>query len=122
MFDLTRQEKIILLFFTFSFVLGLGVNVYRKAKSSVKLDVQPYELAATRKEINKFIVEQNLININSLNKDELKRLPGVGEKLAQRIVEYHKMHGPFKNKEELLKVDGIGQKKFGKLKELLVVE
>jgi competence protein ComEA len=121
MFDLTKQEKIILLFLTFSFILGLGISVYRKVKSSVELDVQSYKIATTRKEINKFIVEQNLINVNSLNKDELKRLPGVGEKLAQRIVEYHKMHGPFRNKEELLKVEGIGQKKFEKIKGLLVV-
>ena len=41
--------------------------------------------------------------------------PGIGEKLARRIVDYRAEHGPFSTVDELVNVSGIGE---GKLEAL----
>ena len=52
---------------------------------------------------------------------ELETLPGVGAKMAARIIEYRQKKGPFKKIEELMNVQGIGEKNFLKLKPQLTV-
>ncbi len=60
------------------------------------------------------------ININSASKDILMQLPGIGEVIAQRIIEYRKVHR-FKSIEELTNVSGIGDTKFEAIKDLIIV-
>jgi len=61
------------------------------------------------------------ININTGSLEELQKLPGVGPKVAQRIIDFRKENGNFKKAEELMKVRGIGEKTFAKMKDLLTV-
>jgi comEA protein len=61
------------------------------------------------------------ININTAGLDELQKLPSVGPKIAQRILDYRKQNGNFKRIEDLMKVRGIGEKVFLKLKDQLAV-
>ncbi len=68
---------------------------------------------------NPIPVEQAIVypvNINSATLDELITLPGIGETLAQRILDYRHEHGDFSAPEELLNVSGIGA---GKLEPIL---
>ena len=69
-------------------------------------------------------VETNRIlakNINSASVEELKALPGVGEVIAKRIVDYRSEHGKFDEVQDIMKVKGIGEKTFEKMKDLLAV-
>ena len=62
-----------------------------------------------------------LVNINTAPADQLEGLPGVGPKMAARIVEYRQKNGGFKKPEDLMNIPGIGEKNFLKLKPLVTV-
>ena len=51
------------------------------------------------------------VNINTATLQQLMTLPGIGEVLAQRILDYRGEHGPFHSPGELLNVSGIGETK-----------
>ncbi len=62
-----------------------------------------------------------VVNINTASASEFEALPGIGPKMAARIVEYRQKNGPFKKVEELMNVRGLGEKNFLKLKAQLTV-
>ena len=62
------------------------------------------------------------INVNTADAAALVRLPGIGAKIAVRIVEYRTAHGGFKTVEDLVKVKGIGVKRLAKIKAHVTVE
>lgn len=51
------------------------------------------------------------VDVNHASWQEIAQLPGVGQVLAQRIVDQRKTHGPYQLVEELDQVNGIGEKK-----------
>ena len=56
------------------------------------------------------------ITLNTATVAQLDTLPGVGPKLAARIVAYRQEHGPFARIEDLRKVSGMGGKRFEDIK------
>jgi competence protein ComEA len=62
------------------------------------------------------------INLNKATVEELVQLKGIGQKYAERIVEFREKNGPFKIAEDLMNVPGIGQKILDKNKDRIVVE
>jgi len=59
------------------------------------------------------------LDLNSAPVEDLMELPGIGEKLAQRLVEYRRRHGGFRSVEDLRKVQGIGEKRMERLRPLV---
>lgn len=62
------------------------------------------------------------VNLNTADAEALTALPGIGEELAARIVQYREEHGPFETVEDLTEVSGIGQGKLAALEGLVTVE
>lgn len=56
------------------------------------------------------------VSINQATAEELMRLPGIGESLAQRILDYRNSMGFFQNLEDIMRVKGIKQGLFDKIK------
>ena len=65
--------------------------------------------------------ESDVVNLNTATLDQLETLSGIGEVLAQRILDYREEHGPFKAVEDLLNVSGIGDKRLADLKPHITV-
>ena len=61
------------------------------------------------------------IDINRAEPWLLEALPGIGETLAERIVDYRSANGPFQRIEDLLKVSGIGEATLQKMKDFITV-
>ena len=56
------------------------------------------------------------VDINRASVEQLTALPGIGESIATRIVEFRKEHGPFRRVEDLMRVKGIGEKSLEKIR------
>jgi len=60
------------------------------------------------------------LNLNRASLKDLTDLPGIGEKTAQKILEYRTEIGKFTSGDQLLNVKGIGKKKLGQIRPFLV--
>jgi len=65
--------------------------------------------------------DTSVVNLNTATVEQLEGLPGIGAKMAARIIEYRQKNGAFKKVEDLMNVKGIGEKNFLKLKNRLTV-
>jgi competence ComEA-like helix-hairpin-helix protein len=71
---------------------------------------------------NQVIVSASAININTASIEELKNLPQIGEKLAQKIIEHREKFGRFRKAEHLMLVEGISDKRVREMRDLIKVE
>ena len=102
------------------FSLLLGVFLGRNSnKTYIKL--QDTQSIQTQPTITKKPETLGKIDINTATVDQLQLLPGIGESLSQRIIDYRKEYGDFTNIEELMNVSGIGEKKFANIKDYIMV-
>ena len=60
-------------------------------------------------------MQSAVVNINTADMKQLVKLPGVGKKKAQAIIDYREANGDFTSLEDLAKVKGVGKKMLTKL-------
>ena len=60
-------------------------------------------------------MQSAVVNINTADLKQLIKLPGVGKKKAQAIIDYRETNGDFASLEDLAKVKGVGKKMLAKL-------
>lgn len=63
-----------------------------------------------------------IVNINTATMEELVKLPGVGEAIANKIIAYRKENGKFKDPEDIKNVPGIGNSKYENIKNMIKVK
>ncbi|MDR2568820.1 MAG: helix-hairpin-helix domain-containing protein [Oscillospiraceae bacterium] len=61
------------------------------------------------------------INVNLASQSELTDLPGIGNVLASRIIDYRRQHGDFARVEDLRNVSGIGEKRYEAIQDVVTV-
>lgn len=62
---------------------------------------------------------QEKVNVNTADLETLMTLPGIGETLAQRIIDYRETYGPFTAPEDLTEVSGIGEKRLDAIRDFI---
>ena len=114
----TKTEVILLgmtaLFLCGLFALSAQDRQERQAGAAVETEV-----SVPREEI---APDFPPVNINTAGLEELDTLPGIGESLAGRIMEYRETNGPFESVEEIMEVSGIGEAKFAEMKDRITVD
>lgn len=103
------------------FCLLLGVFLGRNSKKSY-IQIQDAASSQTQPSITQPATSQGKVNLNTATLKQLQLLPGIGESLAQRILDYREQNGSFKAIEELMNVSGIGEKKFTNIKDYLTID
>ena len=109
MLNLTREEEQVVLFLVVIALLGAGLNFLAKKFSRVRA------IACANPSLGK-------INVNTADKQTLKLIPGVGEKLAQRILCYRAENGEFGEPEDLKRIKGFHNRTLEKARDLIIVE
>jgi len=62
------------------------------------------------------------VNINTADLGALEALPEIGPALAQRIIDYRQLNGPFETKEQIMQVKGIGEATYDRIKDLITTQ
>lgn len=100
-----------------------ALSVARIPEDSLKFWTPPDPIDSSDTVIHKSSktdgLEVSSISLNKGLKEELMRLPGVGEVMSGRILAYRSKRGSFRQLEELMNVEGIGEKKYEKMKPYL---
>ncbi len=65
---------------------------------------------------------KGVVNVNTATSDQLQLLPRIGPALAERIIDFREVNGPFQNADELVAVKGIGEKSLENLKPYVVTK
>lgn len=109
MFVFTPEERRVVLFLVSMVLLGTGINFLAKTSATLKTVI---------------CLSENFgkVNINKADLDTLVILPGIGKKLAQRIIEYRNQNSGFVAIEELRNIKGFKEYKFEKVKGMLYIE
>lgn len=68
------------------------------------------------------VADVGLVDINRGSADDLRRLPGIGPVLAERVIRHRQEHGKFGSIHDIQNVKGIGAKRFAQLEPYIHVD
>jgi len=109
MVNFTQEERKVILFLVMLATLGVAVNFAAKQFGAGKA-------------VASFSEDLGKVDLNRADKKNLTGISGIGEKLAQRIIDYRDKCAGFNGLDELKDIKGINDSKFAKIKEYLIVK
>ena len=135
---LSSKAKFASLVAAFAAVVGVGIWLDKTKEDRFVIETIPIEDNGTQEdtaqpdsddtnikndtyETEKEVIN-NKVNINAASVEVIAQLDGIGEKMAQRIIDYREANGDFSAIEEITLVSGIGQKKFEEIKDSICVD
>ena len=62
------------------------------------------------------------VNLNAAAAQELKDLPGIGDVMAQRMIDYRERHGRFRRTEDVIIVEGFSEKRYRAIADRICIE
>lgn len=104
--------------------VSIGRRLMDPLAELVKIDPKSLGIGQYQHDVNQSLLKEKLdsivescvnsvgVNLNTASKHLLSYVSGIGSTLAQNIVEYRDVNGPFKTREDLLKVKRLGAKVF----------
>ena len=102
------------------FCLLLGVFLGRNTNKAY-IQIEDKQAVQTQATVSQTSAPSPQININTATAQQLQLLPGIGETLARRIIDYRETNGDFKSTEELMNVTGIGEKIFDSINDYITI-
>ena len=97
-------------------------NWNTKLETGSKISIGPgMSISVSPMDGEKLLLFHLPIDINRATSEDLEALPGIGEKLAQRIVKSRDEYGVFQSVDDLKRVLGIGEYKVSNLRILINV-
>ncbi len=102
---LSESERRVLIFIIFVLLVGSTAGFFRRSSTKETKPLTSFPIC-----------------INAAAEEELVLLPGIGDVIAKRILDYRSKNNGFKSKDEIMKVKGIGKVKFEKIKDKIYVE
>ena len=113
------KKFLIIIFIAVS--VGIGCHIEKNNRAGFEIILAGDEETEQYNDTGNRIIN-GLININAAEKDQLESVDGIGEKTAQKIIDYRTEHGAFKSLDELKNIKGIGDKKLDKLRDKLCAD
>ena len=65
---------------------------------------------------------QACVNLNIATADDLTKLPGIGEVMAKKIIDYRLRHGRFRRPQEIIIIEGFSEKRYRDIAGLICVD
>lgn len=109
MIALTRQEKLFLIFIGFLALAGLVYSSLKRPSGCNSCLIHFYKAPVYP------------INVNEATRQALIEIPGIGEKLAEDIIQLRQAGGGIRHLDELTKIKGIGDTRLDNLKNYLKI-
>ncbi len=127
---LTKTEKRVILFLVCTLLVGGGIRLYQQAfPSPSRFDYRTSDStfsalsAETVGDSSESIKGTTVaLNINTATKQELMALLGIGEIIANRIIQYRQESGAFASVEDLRAIKGMSGKRLERLKPLITTQ
>jgi DNA uptake protein ComE-like DNA-binding protein len=108
MLNLTKEERMVILFVLALWMTGMGIQALVK------------RIPGARKET--YLRNLGKINLNSCRAELLETIPGIGKTSSHRIIEYREHNDGFSDLDELANIKGLKKKLVPQMKDYVYIE
>ena len=83
-------------------------------------DVNIYQIT-TYKNVYNYVPDSEKLDINKATKEDFMKFDGIGEVIAERIIEHREENGGFNFIEDLQDVKGVSKNLYNRIKDYIIV-